>query len=61
MGAFFPPVETAQGGADDGWAALRFITATADGRAVATGFPMIQDRDVRKAVVRIVQALAQDA
>ncbi|KQY95574.1 MULTISPECIES: helix-turn-helix domain-containing protein [unclassified Brevundimonas] len=58
--AFFPPVETAQGAADDGWAALRFITATADGRAVATGFPMIGDRDVRKAVARIVQALARE-
>ena len=53
-----PPVETARGGVDDGWASLRFITATVDGRAVATGFPMIEDRDVRKAVARIVQALA---
>lgn len=58
--SFFPPVETARGAPDDGWAGLRFITATLDGRAVATGFPMIADRDVRKAVARIVQALAQD-
>jgi transcriptional regulator with XRE-family HTH domain len=56
--SFFPPVETARGAVDDGWAGLRFITATADGRTVATGFPMIEDRDVRKAVARIVQALA---
>lgn len=58
--AFFPPVETAQGSADDGWEALRFITATADGRTVAAGFPLIEDRDIRKAVARIVRALARD-
>ncbi|MDP3802845.1 helix-turn-helix domain-containing protein [Brevundimonas sp.] len=57
---FFPPVETARGAADDGWDALRFITATADGRAVATSFPLIEDRDIRKAVARIVRALARD-
>jgi transcriptional regulator with XRE-family HTH domain len=57
---FFPPVETARGAADDGWEQMRFITATADGRAVATGFPLIEDRDVRKAVARIVRALARD-
>lgn len=59
--SFFPPVETARSGAaDDGWAGLRSITATTDGRTVATGFPMIADREVRKAVARIVQALARD-
>lgn len=58
--SFFPPVETAGRGADDGWAGLRLITATTDGRTVATGFPMIADREVRKAVARIVQALARD-
>lgn len=57
--AFFPPVETARAG-EDGWEALRFITATADGRAVAAGFPLIEDRAVRKALARIVQALARD-
>ena len=57
---FFPPVETARGAADDGWEQMRFITATADGRAVAAGFPLIEDRDVRKAVARIVRALARD-
>jgi transcriptional regulator with XRE-family HTH domain len=57
---FFPPVETARGAADDGWEQMRFITATADGRAVATGFPLIEDRDIRKAVARIVRALARD-
>jgi transcriptional regulator with XRE-family HTH domain len=58
--SFFPPVETAGAPADDGWAGLRYITATTDGRTVATGFPMIADREVRKAVARIVQALARD-
>lgn len=57
---FFPPVETARGAADDGWEALRFITATTEGRAVAAGFPLIEDRDLRKAVARIVRALARD-
>lgn len=57
---FFPPVETARGAADDGWEALRFITATADGRTVAAGFPLIEDRDTRRAVARIVRALARD-
>lgn len=58
---FFPPVETARGAADAGWEALRFITATADGRTVAAGFPLIEDRDLRRAVARIVRALARDA
>jgi transcriptional regulator with XRE-family HTH domain len=56
---FFPPVETARGAADDGWEALRFLTATVDGRAVAAGFPLIEDREVRRAVARIVRALAR--
>ena len=58
--AFFPPVETARGASDDGWSGLRFITATADGRTVIAGFPMIADREVRKAVARVVRALARD-
>ena len=57
---FFPPVETARGQADDGWEAMRFITATADGRTVAASFPLIEDRDIRRAVARIVRALARD-
>lgn len=58
--AFFPPtgpVSTDQ----DGWAGLRLLTATADGRAIAAGFPLIEDRAVRKALARIVQALSRDA
>jgi transcriptional regulator with XRE-family HTH domain len=58
--SFFPPVESARGASDDGWAALRFITATAEGRTVAAGFPLIADREVRRALARIVRALAQD-
>ncbi len=56
---FFPPVETAQGAVDEGWETLRFLTATVDGRSVASGFPLIEDRDVRRAVARIVRALAR--
>ncbi|HYC98922.1 helix-turn-helix transcriptional regulator [Brevundimonas sp.] len=59
--AFFPPVETARDAADTGWEALRHITATADGRTVATAFPLIDDREVRKAVARVVRALARDS
>lgn len=55
---FFPPVETARGAADEGWETLRFLTSTIDGRSVASGFPLIEDRDVRRAVARIVRALA---
>ena len=58
--AFFPPVETAHGPADGGWEALRQITASADGRAVAAAWPLIEDRDLRKAVARVVRALARD-
>lgn len=59
--AFFPPVETAPGdqGADD-WTGLRHIAATADGRTVARAFPLIEDREVRKAVARVTAALARD-
>ncbi len=57
---FFPPVETARGSSDDGWAAMRFITATADGRTVAASFPLIEDREIRRAVARIVRALARE-
>jgi hypothetical protein len=32
---------------------MRFITATADGRTVAAGFPLIEDRELRRAVARI--------
>lgn len=57
--AFFPPVETARGPVEGGWEALGPLTATADGRAVAAAWPLIDDRDVRKAVARVVRALAR--
>ena len=41
----------------DWLASLRFMTASAGGRAVATGFPLIEDRAVRQAVACIVEAL----
>ena len=39
--------------------AMRSITATADGRAVAAAFPMIADQRLRQALARIVTALAR--
>ena len=57
---FFPPVGTARTLADDGWETLRLLTATVDGRSMAMGFPLIEDRDVRRAVARIVKALARN-
>ncbi|WP_235561361.1 helix-turn-helix domain-containing protein [Brevundimonas sp. Root1279] len=58
--AFFPPIETVQGEGDEaGWEALRHITETADGRAVASAFPLIADREVRRAVARVVRALSR--
>ena len=58
---FFPPVETARGVADDNWRQMRTITATAEGRTVAAEFPLIGDRDLRRAVARIVHGLAREA
>ena len=58
--AFFPPVESAREASDAGWESLRHITATTEGRAVATAFPLIEDRELRKAVARVVRALARD-
>lgn len=58
--AFFPPVETAREPVDAGWEALGSITATPDGRAVAAAWPRIEDRELRKAVARVVRALARD-
>lgn len=67
---FFPPsspipetgTTAASAGADAAeaeWlAGLRFLTANAEGRAVATGFGLIESRDARRAVATIVEALA---
>ena len=59
--AFFPPHAAGRAAPDDGWEALRLITATVDGRALAAAFPRIEDRELRKAVARIVGALARNA
>lgn len=58
-GALFPAGET-DGGlevASGDLLALRFMTATMEGRAVATAFPLIPDRGVRQALARITEAL----
>ncbi len=59
-GALFParqvidePVSTA-----DDLSALRFMTATLEGRTVAAAFPLIADRGLRQALARIAEALA---
>jgi transcriptional regulator with XRE-family HTH domain len=59
--AFFPPVEAIGDGEGDerSWENLRDITATADGRAVASAFPLIADREVRRALARVVRALSR--
>lgn len=58
--AFFPPVETVRGASSGrDWEGLRHITATTDGRAVAAAWPLIEDRELRKAVARVVRALAR--
>lgn len=59
--AFFPPVETARGPADAGWETLGPLTATPDGRAVAAAWPLIEDREVRRALARVARALARGA
>ena len=61
--AFFPPVETAPDSGEatgGGWEELRFMTATSDGRAVAAAWPLIEDRELRRAVARVVRALARE-
>lgn len=57
--SFFPP-DDGDSATRAGVEALRSITATADGRAVAAAFPMIADRTLRQAIARIVTALARD-
>lgn len=42
----------------DDLSALRFMTATAEGRAVAAAFPLIRDKALRQALVKITEALA---
>ncbi len=59
--AFFPPGEADDGSGDpaDSWmTGLVFLTGTPEGRVVATSFPLIADRETRRSVARIVEALA---
>jgi len=59
--AFFPePSEDPSGDPvnDDWLGGLRFLTASASGRAVARNLPLIEERAVRQAVACIVEALA---
>jgi len=60
---FFPP--PSPGGAplsdaeDADWlTGLRFLTASAEGRTVATGFGLIESREARRAIATLVDALA---
>lgn len=55
--SFFPLAGEQQGVAEG--TALRTLMATADGRAVALDFPLIEGPEVRKAVARIVEALVR--
>lgn len=56
---FFPTAEGREMEAG-GVQTLRAITATRDGRVLASAFPRIPDPALRQAVARIVAALARD-
>jgi transcriptional regulator with XRE-family HTH domain len=60
---FFPPPSpgappTIDAGDADWLTGLRFLTASPEGRAVATGFGLIESRETRRAVATLVEALA---
>lgn len=57
-GVLFPDRPSAAAPVTDDLSTLRFMTATAEGRAVAAAFPLIRDRGLRQALARIVEALA---
>lgn len=57
-GALFPDRPSAAAPVTDDLSNLRFMTATAEGRAVAAAFPLIRDRSLRQALARIAEALA---
>lgn len=57
-GALFPDRASGETTESGDLPGLRFMTATAEGRAVAAAFPLIRDRNVRKALARITEALA---
>ncbi len=58
-GGLFPAREAGPGEGD--LSPLRFMSATAEGRALAAAFPLIADRGLRQALARIAAALASPA
>lgn len=58
-GALFPARDI--GPTEAGLSALRFMSATAEGRSLAAAFPLIASRDLRQALARIAEALAAPA
>lgn len=60
--SFFPPTTTGESSnPPPDWRELRFMTASAEGRTVAAGFGLIDDREVRRALAVIVGALSKAA
>jgi transcriptional regulator with XRE-family HTH domain len=57
--AFFPPVPNASSDGEPEWTGLRHIIATSEGRSLAGAFPLIEDRQLRLSIARIVRALAK--
>ena len=55
---FFPDMPSDASNDTEGSEALRFLTASPEGRAVANSFALIASRDSRRAVATIVEALA---
>ena len=57
-GELFPDRPSGGTVRNDDLSNLRFMTTTAEGRAVTAAFPLIRDRNVRQALARIAEALA---
>lgn len=60
-GALFPERSAAGPLQPDDLSSLRFMTATAEGRAIAAAFPLIRDKSLRQALARITEALVPAA
>jgi len=61
VASFFPERPAGQAAEDgdaDWMTSLRFLSASAEGRRVATAFPLIEERGVRQALACIVGALS---
>lgn len=61
VGALFPPVESAGERTDgpDWLEKVQRLQASSEGRVLATAFPRIEDVRLRRAVARVVAALAR--